>query len=49
MGMLVDLQAAEGGVLPPPRLMPDGTAVVQAARGAYRLRITQHGGRVTGL
>ncbi|NHB77775.1 HupK protein [Rhodobacter calidifons] len=49
LGMLVDLEAARDGALPPPRRLPDGTAVVQAARGAYALRLGQAGGRVTSV
>lgn len=47
MGMLADLQAARAGALPPPLRLPNGTAVVQAARGAYALRLGQAGGLVT--
>jgi hypothetical protein len=49
LGMLVDLQATREGRLPPPVRLPDGTAVVQAARGAYALRLGQAGGRVTSV
>lgn len=49
LGMLVDLQAAMAGRLPPPRRLPDGTAEVQAARGRYFLRIDQQDGRATHL
>lgn len=49
LGMLVDLEAARAGDLPPPLRLPDGTAVVQAARGAYALRMGQEGGVVTDL
>jgi len=48
-GLLVDLEAALAGGLPKPQLAPDGTATVQAARGAYFLRIDQRAGHVTGL
>jgi len=49
IGILADLAAAMTGALPPPRLLADGTAVVQAARGHYFLRIGQTAGRVTTL
>lgn len=49
IGVLTDLQAALAKALPPPQLLPDGTGVVQAARGIYFLRITQKAGLVTGL
>lgn len=49
LGLLADLQAAQNGDLPAPRRLPDGTAVVQAARGAYALRLDQSSGRVTSL
>lgn len=49
LGMLADLGAATTGHLPPPRRLPDGTAVVQAARGAYALRLDQAGGRLVAL
>lgn len=49
IGVLIDLQAALAGALPPPQLLQDGTAKVQAARGSYFLRITQTAGLVTGL
>lgn len=49
LGVLVDLQAAMAGTLPPPRRLPDGTAEVQAARGRYFLRIDQQDGRATHL
>jgi hypothetical protein len=48
LGLLADAEAARAGCLPPPRMVGD-TAVVQAARGVYALRITQADGRVTGL
>jgi hypothetical protein len=48
IGLLADAGAAMAGHLPPPR-MQDNTAVVQAARGAYALRITHTAGLVTGL
>lgn len=48
MGMLADAGEALAGRLPPPQVHGD-LAVVQAARGAYALRITQAQGRVTGL
>lgn len=47
LGMLVDLEAARAGTLPPPKRLTDGTAVVQAARGAYVLRLAQADGVVT--
>lgn len=47
LGMLADLEAALAGQLPAPRRLPDGTAIVQAARGAYALRLDQSDGRVT--
>ncbi|MDP3342406.1 hypothetical protein [Frigidibacter sp.] len=49
LGMLADLEAALAGQLPAPRCLPDGTAVVQAARGAYALRLGQSAGRVTDM
>lgn len=49
IGRLCDLDAALDGRLPAPRLLPDGTALVQAARGTYALRLTQSDGRITGL
>ncbi|CAN1531384.1 hypothetical protein MCELHM10_01406 [Paracoccaceae bacterium] len=49
VGILVDLAAARAEALPKPRLLADGTAVVQAARGSYFLRISQEAGRLTGL
>lgn len=49
LGMLADLAAAQAGALPPARRLPDGTAVVQAARGAYALRLDQAGGRLVAL
>jgi hypothetical protein len=48
LGLLADAEAAFAGALPPPRMEGD-IAVVQAARGAYAVRISQSGGRVTGL
>jgi len=47
LGMLADLESALAGHLPAPRRLPDGTAIVQAARGAYALRLDQSDGRVT--
>ncbi len=47
LGLLADLENAKD--LPEPRRHPDGTAVVQAARGAYALRLRQAGGLVTGV
>lgn len=49
VGVLIDLQAALARALPAPQLLPDGTACVQAARGAYFLRISQQAGLVSGL
>lgn len=49
LGMLVDLEAALSGQLPGPRRLPDGTAIVQAARGAYALRLDHSAGRVTAM
>jgi len=49
LGTLADLQAALAGQLPAPRRLPDGTALVQAARGVYALRLGQAAGRVTAL
>lgn len=49
IGVLIDLQAALANALPPPQLLPDGTAMVQAARGSYFLRILQRADLVTGL
>jgi hypothetical protein len=48
LGLLADAETALAGHLPAPRMQGD-TAVVQAARGAYALRITRSGGLVTGL
>lgn len=48
IGLLADLEAALLGRLPPARLA-EGTAIVQAARGAYILRLTHAHGRVTSL
>lgn len=45
LGLLADLEAAHA--LPAPKRLADGTAVVQAARGAYALRLRQAGGLVT--
>lgn len=47
LGLLADLEGAHG--LPAPQRLADGTAVVQAARGAYALRLGQAGGLVTGV
>jgi len=47
LGLLADLAAAHA--LPAPQRLADGTAVVQAARGAYALRLRQAGGVVTGV
>lgn len=49
VGVLIDLQAAMARALPAPQLFPDSTACVQAARGAYFLRISQQAGLVSGL
>jgi hypothetical protein len=49
LGMLADLSAACDGALPPPFRLADGTAVVQASRGAYALRLGQLSGRVTSV
>lgn len=49
VGILIDLGAAMTRSLAPPRLLPDGTAVVQAVRGSYFLRIGQRDGRATDL
>jgi hypothetical protein len=49
LGMLADLAAARNGQLPTPRALPDGTAVVQAARGAYALQLGQAGSLVTSI
>jgi hypothetical protein len=48
LGLLADLESALLGRLPKPRLA-NGTAIVQAARGAYALRLTRADGRVTAL
>jgi hypothetical protein len=48
LGLVADLKAALLGQLPSPALR-DGIATVAAARGTYALRITQAGGRVTGM
>lgn len=45
IGLLADLAAAHA--LAAPQRLADGTAVVQAARGAYALRLGQAGGVVT--
>jgi hypothetical protein len=47
LGLLADLEAARS--LPAAVRLPDGTAVVQAARGAYALRLGQAAGRVTSV
>lgn len=49
LGRLCDLDAALDNRLPAPRRLADGTAVVQAARGSYALRLTHAAGRITGL
>lgn len=49
LGRLCDLQAALEGRMPKAQRLPDGTALVQAARGTYALRLTQSEGRITGL
>lgn len=49
LGRLCDLEAALDDRLPPPRRLADGTALVQAARGTYALRLTHAAGRITGL
>lgn len=49
VGVLIDLQIALARALPAAQTLADGTAVVQAARGSYFLRIDQMAGRVTGL
>jgi hypothetical protein len=49
LGLLADLEAAMQGSLPPPRRLPDGTAIVTAARGAYALRLTVDAGRIATL
>jgi hypothetical protein len=49
LGLLADLEIARAGALPPPRRLPDGTALVQAARGVYALRLGQAEGRVTSV
>lgn len=49
LGLLADLEAAQNGVLARPRRLADGTAMVQAARGVYALRLGQAGGRVTSV
>jgi hypothetical protein len=48
LGLLADAEAALKGQLPAPALQGQ-TAVVQAARGAYALRITHSSGLVTSL
>lgn len=48
LGLLADAEAALAGRLAQPELHED-IAVVQAARGAYALRLTQAEGRLTGL
>ena len=47
LGLLADLEGARD--LAGPQRLADGTAVVQAARGAYALRLGQAGGLVTGV
>lgn len=49
LGVLADVCAARDGLLPAPLRLADGTAVVQAARGAYALRLGQAAGRVTAV
>lgn len=49
LGRLCDLEAALEDRLPPPRVLADGTALVQASRGTYALRLTQYDGHITGL
>lgn len=48
LGLLADAEAVLQGRLAPPCRM-GATAVVQAARGAYALRLSQAGGILTGL
>jgi hypothetical protein len=48
LGLLADAEAAAAGLLPAPVVGAEG-AVVQAARGAYALRIAQEGGVVTAM
>lgn len=48
LGLLADAEAAAAHALPAPVAEP-GAAVVQAARGAYALRIDLSEGRVTGM
>jgi hypothetical protein len=47
LGLVADLAAAPA--LAAPQRLADGTALVQAARGVYALRLEQAGGRVTGV
>lgn len=49
IGRLCDLEAALDNRLPAPLRLADGTALVQAGRGTYALRLTQDAGRITGL
>lgn len=49
LGKLCDLEAALDNKLPAPERLADGTALVQAARGTYALRLTHTSGRITGL
>ncbi|NBZ88265.1 HupK protein [Stagnihabitans tardus] len=48
IGLMADLEAARLGALPPD-FCEEGIATVQASRGAYALRVTTEGGRITGL
>lgn len=49
VGRLCDLEAALDDRLPAPHRLADGTALVQAARGTYALRLTHAAGRISGL
>ena len=44
---LVDALAVAAGEVPPPMVLPDGTATVAAARGTYALRARAEAGRIT--
>lgn len=49
LGRALDLQAAARGILPAPRLIAPGTAMVPSARGLYTLRLEVAAGAVTAL
>lgn len=49
VGMYIDAKKTEADRLPYEVVLPDGTAIVPASRGAYALRIGHTGGRVTSI